>query len=57
MAEQTIAEKLIGLRDADNVKEMKKFEQELKKIEQSSSIELSKKQKEALEKIGRASCR
>ncbi len=53
MAEQTIAEKLIGLRDADNVKEMKKFEQELKKIEQSSSIELSKKQKEALEMVNK----
>ncbi len=53
MAEQTIAEKLIGLRDADNVKEMKKFEQELKKIEQSSSIELSEKQKEALEMVNK----
>ena len=32
LAEQTIAEKLIGLRDADNIKEMKKFAQELKKL-------------------------
>ena len=30
MAEQTIAEKLIGLRDADNVKEMKKFDKDYK---------------------------
>lgn len=53
LAEQTIAEKLIGLRDADNIKEMKKFAQELKKLEQNSSIELSEKQKEALEMVNK----
>lgn len=51
IAEANIAEKLIGLRDADNSKEIKKLKQELKKLEKESSIELSDKQKEALEMV------
>ncbi|MBO5478650.1 MAG: AAA family ATPase [Clostridia bacterium] len=51
MAELSIAEKLIRLRDSENNKEIKKFKQELKKLEKESSMELSDKQKEALELV------
>lgn len=51
IAELTIAEKLIGLRNSENIKEIKKLKQELKKIEKQSKLELSDKQKEALEMI------
>lgn len=50
-AEANIAEKLIGLRDAQNTKEIKKFESELKQIEKTSEIELSTKQKEAIQAV------
>lgn len=50
-AELTIAEKLIGLRNSENIKEIKKLKQEIKKIEKQSNIELSEKQKEALEMV------
>lgn len=50
-AEYNIAERIISLRDSGNTKQIKKFKQELKKIEEQTSIELSEKQKEALEAI------
>lgn len=50
-AEANIAEKIIGLRQAQNSKEIKKFNIELKQIEKHSEIELSEKQKEALQAI------
>lgn len=53
MAEATIAEKLLGLRNTDNMKEIKKIGQKLKKMEEASSIELSEKQKEAVEMVNK----
>lgn len=50
-AEATIAEKLVGLRDAPNVKEIKGFKEELKDIEKHSDIELSQKQREAVKVV------
>lgn len=50
-AELNISEKLKALNRADNMKRISKFSSELKKIEKKSNIELSDKQKEALEKI------
>ncbi len=50
-AEQNIAEKIKALNSADNLKKIAKFKTELKKIEDKSNIELSDKQKEALQKI------
>lgn len=50
-AEKNIAEKLIGLRDADNIKEIKTLKKDLEKIEKNIDIELSQKQKEAIESI------
>ncbi len=50
-AEQNISEKLKALNRADNLKRISKFKSELKRIEKKSNIELSEKQKEALEKI------
>ena len=50
-AEQNISEKLKALNRADNLKQISKFKSELKRIEKKSNIELSEKQKEALEKI------
>ena len=47
-AEYNIAEKIISLNKSDNIKEIKNFKKELKKIENEISIELSEKQKEAL---------
>lgn len=51
MAELTIAERLISLRDSENNKEIKNLKKELKQLEKSSSIELSDKQKETLEMV------
>lgn len=51
MAERTIAERLISLRDSENNKEIKNLKKELKQLEKSSSIELSDKQKETLEMV------
>lgn len=50
-AEYNIAERIISLKNSENPKHIKKFKQELKKIEEQTSIELSEKQKEALEAI------
>lgn len=50
-AEYNIAERIISLRDSENTKKIKKFKQELKKNEEQTTIELSPKQKEALEAI------
>ena len=50
-AEKNIAERIIGLRNADNVKEIKTLKKDLEKIEKNIDIELSEKQKEAIESI------
>jgi exodeoxyribonuclease V alpha subunit len=51
MAELNIAQRLISLKNAENNKEIKKFKQELKKLEKNSSVELSDRQKEALHMV------
>lgn len=51
MAELTIAERLMGLRDFENNKQIKNLKKELKQLEKLSSIELSDKQKETLEMV------
>ncbi|MGN1326724.1 MAG: ATP-dependent RecD-like DNA helicase, partial [Clostridia bacterium] len=50
-AEKNIAQRLISLRDADNIKEIKTLQKDLEKIEKSIDIELSEKQREAIENI------
>ena len=50
-AETKIAERLLTLRDCDNVKFIKNFETELKKHEEKIDIELSEKQIEAVKQI------
>lgn len=50
-AEANIASKLILLDSAKNIKHIPHFDDELKKIEKSSNISLSKKQKEAIKSI------
>lgn len=50
-AEYQIAENIIRLQLSENTKEIKKMKQEIKQIEKKSKIELSEKQKEALEVI------
>lgn len=50
-AEHNIAENLVRLQSSDNTKKIKNIKQEIKQIEKESKIELSKKQKEALEII------
>ena len=50
-AEKNITEKLISLRDYNNVKFLKNFDKEIKKNEKKLDIELSEKQFEALEQI------
>ena len=50
-AEENIAERIIGLKNADNVKEIKTLKKDLEKIEKNIDIELSEKQKEAIESI------
>lgn len=50
-AEQDIAEKIISLRDADNVKYIKTIKSDLNKIEKEINLKLSDKQKEAIESI------
>lgn len=47
-AEKNIAERLVILRDCNNTKKMKNFEQEIKKHEKNMDIELSEKQFEAI---------
>lgn len=50
-AELNIAERLLELNNTNNIKKLSKFSSELKKIENDSDIELSKKQKEAIKAI------
>ena len=50
-AEAKIAERLLTLRDCDNVKFIKNFETEIKKQEEKIDIELSEKQIEAVKQI------
>ena len=47
-AEQNVAEKIVLLEKADNVKKIKGFEKKLKRQEKITGIELSEKQKEAI---------
>lgn len=47
-AEEEIATRLVKLQTAKNVKKIKNIENELKKVEQLSDIELSEKQKDAI---------
>ncbi len=47
-AEKNVAENLIALDEYTNVKEIQGFERKLKKIEKTSDIELSEKQREAV---------
>ena len=50
-AEKNIAEKIIGLRNAENVKVIKTLKKDLDIIEKNIDIKLSEKQKEAIESI------
>ena len=50
-AEKNIAERLLTLRDCDNIKYIKNFENEIKKHEKNLQIELSEKQFEAIKQI------
>ena len=50
-AEKNIAEKIVGLRNADNVKRIRTLREDLRKIEDNIDIELSEKQREAIERI------
>ena len=50
-AEKTIAEKIQVLQNAQNMKKIENIKKELKKIEKYSDMELSDKQKEAVEAI------
>ena len=50
-AEKNIAENLISLDNYANVKEIKSFSKKIKMIEKETDIELSEKQKEAIEAI------
>ena len=50
-AEENIVEKIEILKKAPNIKKIKNIKVELKKIENNSDIELSEKQKEAIEAI------
>ena len=51
MCEKNIAEKLLGLKQAKNIKKIKNFKEKLKIIEHFSEMELSNKQREAIELI------
>lgn len=50
-AEQNIAEKIYMLVNSKNTKKIKNFKQEMKKQEKNLDIELSEKQKEAVEAV------
>lgn len=50
-AEKNIAERLISLRDSDNIKEIKTLKKDLTNIEKNIDIDLSEKQREAIESI------
>jgi len=49
--EQNIAEKIQILQASKNVKKIDNIQKEIKKVEKGSDIQLSKKQKEAIEKV------
>ena len=51
IAEKNIAEKILTLNNSKNIKEIKNFNKELKKIEDKEEIILSKEQKEAIKAI------
>lgn len=50
-AEKNVAENLIGLNNYLNIKAINNFEKKLKKIEKNSELELSDKQKEAIQAV------
>ena len=50
-AEQNIAQKLVALRDFNNVKYIKNFENEIRKYEDKLAIELSEKQFDAIKQV------
>ena len=50
-AEKNIAERLISLRDSDNIKAIKTLKKDLSNIEKNIDIDLSEKQREAIESI------
>lgn len=50
-AEKNIAENLMALDNYKNVKEISSFDRKLKKVEKNSELELSEKQKEAVQAI------
>ena len=50
-AEKNIAEQLDSLKKSKNIKEISNFNKELKKIEKETNIELSEKQKEAVQAV------
>ena len=50
-AEQNIAQKLVALRDFNNVKYIKNFENEIRKYEHKLAIELSEKQFDAIKQV------
>ena len=50
-AEQNIAQKLVALRDFNNVKYVKNFENEIRKYEDKLAIELSEKQFDAIKQV------
>lgn len=52
-AELNIAEKILALDKAKNIKEIENFEKEIEKIEKQTKIELSDKQKEAVKAVNK----
>lgn len=50
-AEANIAEKIVSLKNSKNLKEIKNLKKELKQIEKDENIELSDKQKDAIQAI------
>ena len=50
-AEKNVAEKLLILDNSKNLKKIKNFQKELKNVEEESDIQLSDKQKEAIEAV------
>ncbi len=50
-AEKDIAERLISLRDASNIKQVKTLKKDLNEIEKNIEIQLSEKQREAIESV------
>lgn len=51
VAEKNIAEKIIALQNAKNIKEIKKFEKELEKAEKKEELILSEEQREAVKTV------